>query len=160
MNKFKELELLADQVKSYREAMIDAGLESQEELKEEHDKIVDRYDLLWSELEITGKFHADATIELIQNISSKYYELDVEQLNCSTRKREIVQARQISMYFARHLTKKSLSVIGSEHGGKDHATVLHACKTISNLIETNKLISLQVGEIRTKIFKAIKKASI
>lgn len=160
MNKFKQLEDLALQIKNYREAMIDANIESQEDLKTEHDNLIDQYRELHSDLEILEKFYADATIELIQEAVSKYYEMTIEVMNCKTRKREVVQARQISMYFSKHMTKKSLAIIGADHGGKDHGTVLHACKTISNLIETDKLIALQVNEIRYKIHKAIKKASI
>ena len=55
-----------------------------------------------------------------------------------TRKREIVQARQIAMYLSRSLTKTSLSSIGSQLGGKDHATVLHACNTVSDLMDTDR----------------------
>jgi len=72
-------------------------------------------------------------------------------LHTKTRKREIVQARQIAMFFSKNLTKSSLSTIGSLIGGKDHATVLHACKTINNLIETDKRFKSQVDSIERKL---------
>ncbi|MBQ7532652.1 MAG: chromosomal replication initiator protein DnaA [Bacteroidales bacterium] len=56
----------------------------------------------------------------------------------STRKRNVVQARQLSMYFAKKYTKASLNIIGEQCGGKDHATVIHSLKTVTNLLETDK----------------------
>jgi chromosomal replication initiator protein len=62
-----------------------------------------------------------------------------------------VQARQIAMYFAKNLTKSSLATIGSQIGGKDHATVLHACKTVNNLIDTDKRFRGYIDEIEKKL---------
>ena len=70
-----------------------------------------------------------------------------------TRKREIVQARQIAMYLGRSLTKTSLAAIGAQIGGKDHATVLHACNTVSDLIETDRNFKQDVLAIE-KLLKA------
>ena len=72
-------------------------------------------------------------------------------LQSNTRKREIVQARQIAMFFSKSLTKSSLATIGSQIGDKDHATVLHACKTVNNLIETDKRFRLQLDEIEKRL---------
>jgi chromosomal replication initiator protein len=80
-----------------------------------------------------------------------YYNIGLEQLQSKTRKREIVQARQVAMFFSKTLTKSSLATIGSQIGGKDHATVLHACKTVNNLIETDKRFRMQVDEIEKKL---------
>ncbi len=55
------------------------------------------------------------------------------------------------MYFAKIFTKNSLSVIGSIIGGKDHATVLHACRTVQNLMETDKKFKQYVDEIEKKL---------
>ena len=62
-----------------------------------------------------------------------------------------IQARQIAMYFAKSMTKSSLSNIGSHCGGKDHATVLHACRTMNNLMETDKKYKGWVNELQKKI---------
>ncbi|HNZ44219.1 MAG TPA: helix-turn-helix domain-containing protein, partial [Bacteroidales bacterium] len=75
----------------------------------------------------------------------------IDLLNSKTRKREIVQARQLSMFFAKKLTKASLASIGMHCGKKDHATVLHACRTVNNLIETDKQFKLYVDELEKKI---------
>ena len=72
-------------------------------------------------------------------------------MKSKTRKREIVQARQVAMYFSKNLTKSSLATIGSQIGGKDHATVLHACKTVNNLVETDKTFRNQIEELEKKL---------
>ncbi|PKO01531.1 MAG: hypothetical protein CVU43_12600 [Chloroflexi bacterium HGW-Chloroflexi-5] len=60
-----------------------------------------------------------------------------ELIDVKLRDRHIVEARQIAMYISKQCTKASLAKIGLTCGGKDHATVLHACKTVSNLLETD-----------------------
>ncbi len=55
------------------------------------------------------------------------------------------------MFFSKSLTKSSLATIGTQIGGKDHATVLHACKTVNNLIETDKHFKHQIEEIERKL---------
>jgi len=73
-------------------------------------------------------------------ISSVCEEMGTSQADffTSTRKRNVVQARQLSMYFAKKYTKASLIVIGEQCGGKDHATVIHSLKTVTNLLDTDK----------------------
>lgn len=93
----------------------------------------------------------DITIDYIQKVVCEYFGLPVDVLSAKTRKREIVQARQIAMYFSKSLTKASLSTIGSVIGNKDHATVLHACKTVNNLMETDKRFKAQVEDIQKKL---------
>ncbi|PKP52300.1 MAG: chromosomal replication initiator protein DnaA [Bacteroidetes bacterium HGW-Bacteroidetes-1] len=95
----------------------------------------------------------DISIDFIQKIVCDYFGLPVDQLNTKTRKREIVQARQVAMYFSKKHTKSSLATIGLQCGNKDHATVLHACKTIANLIETDKQFRSNVFEIDKKIIQ-------
>ncbi|MCK5692958.1 MAG: chromosomal replication initiator protein DnaA, partial [Bacteroidales bacterium] len=74
----------------------------------------------------------EISIDYIQKVVCNYYNIGLEQLQSKTRKREIVQARQVAMFFSKSMTKSSLATIGSQIGGKDHATVLHACKTVNN----------------------------
>ncbi|MEN1783898.1 MAG: chromosomal replication initiator protein DnaA [Bacteroidota bacterium] len=80
----------------------------------------------------------EVSIDYIQKIVSDYFDMDVDTLQSKTRKRHIVQARQLAMFFAKKFTKASLASIGSQIGKRDHATVLHACKTVENLAETDK----------------------
>jgi chromosomal replication initiator protein len=93
----------------------------------------------------------DITIDYIQKVVCNYFSIPVDLIHSKTRKREIVQARQISMFFSKNFTKSSLTTIGSKIGGKDHATVLHAYKTVNNLLDTDKKFRLQVEEIEKKI---------
>ncbi len=93
----------------------------------------------------------EISVDYIQKIVCDYFEISPDQLHSKTRKREIVQARQIAMYFSKSLTKASLASIGSQIGGKDHATVLHACKTVNNLIDTDKRFKQTVDNIEKKL---------
>jgi chromosomal replication initiator protein len=93
----------------------------------------------------------EISVDYIQKIVCDYFSLTPDLLQSKTRKREIVQARQIAMYFSKSLTKSSLASIGSQIGGKDHATVLHACKTVSNLVDTDKRFKTQVDAIEKKL---------
>ena len=93
----------------------------------------------------------EVSIDYIQKMVCDYFDLPIELLKSKTRKREVVQARQIAMYFAKKMTKSSLANIGMHCGGKDHATVLHACKTVNNLIDTDKRFRGYVSDLEKKI---------
>lgn len=93
----------------------------------------------------------EISIDYIQKVVCDYFSLPLDLMNSKTRKREIVQARQLAMYFSKKHTKASLATIGLHCGNKDHATVLHACRTVNNLIETDKQFRLYVEELEKKI---------
>jgi chromosomal replication initiator protein len=93
----------------------------------------------------------EISIDYIQKIVCDYFDINIDLLNSKTRKREIVQARQLSMFFAKRMTKASLASIGLHCGNKDHATVLHACRTVNNLIDTDKQFKTYVDELEKKI---------
>jgi len=93
----------------------------------------------------------EVSIDYIQKIVCDYFDMPIELLKSKTRKREVVQARQIAMYFAKSMTKSSLATIGLHSGGKDHATVLHACRTVNNLIDTDKRFKTYIDELHKKI---------
>ncbi len=95
-------------------------------------------------------------IEHIVMEVSKYFEFTIDHMFHKTRKREVVQARQIAMYFSKKYTKYSLAIIGYRVGKKDHATVLHADKTVKNLIETDKMFANYVNDIDKVIRKNYK----
>lgn len=95
----------------------------------------------------------EISLERIQSVVSEYFGITKEIMLSKTRKREIVQARQIAMFLGRNLTKTSLAAIGSQIGGKDHATVLHACNTVSDLMETDRSFRQYVTDIE-KLLKA------
>ncbi|HZJ35005.1 MAG TPA: chromosomal replication initiator protein DnaA [Gillisia sp.] len=93
----------------------------------------------------------EVSIDYIQKIVSDYFQMDVETLQSKTRKRHIVQARQLAMFFAKKFTKASLASIGSQIGKRDHATVLHACKTVNNLAATDKQFKKFVEDLNKKL---------
>ncbi|NDF60044.1 MAG: hypothetical protein EB100_03100, partial [Crocinitomicaceae bacterium] len=95
---------------------------------------------------ITGFDPSKVNQPLISSIQSK-----MDDLKSKTRKREVVQARQISMFFSKKLTKASLASIGANCGGKDHATVLHACRTVLNLSETDKQFKSYLDDLEKKL---------
>ena len=105
--------------------------------------------------EIVDKFvkntKKEVSIDYIQKVVSKYFDMDVATLQSKTRKRHVVQARQLAMYFAKRMTKSSLANIGNQIGQRDHATVLHACKTVDNLTETDKQFKKYVEDLRKKL---------
>jgi chromosomal replication initiator protein len=93
----------------------------------------------------------EVSIDYIQKVVSDYFEMDVATLQSKTRKRHIVQARQLAMFFAKKFTKASLASIGSQIGKRDHATVLHACKTVDNLAETDKQFRKYIYDLTKKL---------
>jgi len=93
----------------------------------------------------------EISIDFIQNTVCEYFDVPVDILKEKTRKRAIVQARQLSMYLSKALTKNSLKVIGKHFGGRDHSTVIHSCQAIQNLMDTDTVFKDQVEDIRKKI---------
>jgi chromosomal replication initiator protein len=59
----------------------------------------------------------------------------------------VAQARQVAMYLAKQHTKSPLTVIGSSIGGRNHATVLHSCKAVADMMDTDKQFKAQIDEI-------------
>jgi chromosomal replication initiator protein len=92
----------------------------------------------------------EVSIEYIQKMVADYFEMDLVTLQSKTRKRHIVQARQLAMYFAKRFTKASLASIGSQIGKRDHATVLHACRTVENLADTDKQFKKYIEDLSKK----------
>ena len=96
---------------------------------------------------IVGEQKNEITIDKVQKVVCDYFNITREDLLSKTRKRQIVQARQIAMFMSRSLINCSLSTIGAETGGKDHATVLHACTTVNDLMSTDKTFRQYVNDI-------------
>ena len=97
---------------------------------------------------IVGEEQGELTIDRIEKTVCDYFNITKDALLSTSRKRNIVQARQIAMYLSRnHIAGCSLSSIGAELGGKDHATVLHACTTVADLMSTSRTFKQYVVEI-------------
>ena len=93
----------------------------------------------------------EISMDYIQKLVCEYFEVPIDMVKSPTRKREIVQARQISMYLSKNLTKSSLKSIGAFYGGRDHSTVIYACQTVEDLIDTDKKFKGYVTDIQKKI---------
>lgn len=93
----------------------------------------------------------EITIDYIKKVVCDYFKIPVEKIQSKSRKSDIAEARHLAMYFARQYTNASLASIGEQIGKRDHATVLHSCKTAKNLIETDKRFKSHVEEIKRKI---------
>lgn len=83
--------------------------------------------------DIFGAVNRQLTLELIQKTVADYYKLKVVEMHSKKRSRAIARPRQVAMWLARELTPHSLPEIGEAFGGRDHTTVLHACKTVNTL---------------------------
>ncbi len=94
---------------------------------------------------------ANLTIEEIQRIVCEYTGIDEDRMRGKTRKREVVRARQIAMYFCKKLTQNSLKTIGLHFGGRDHSTVIHANNTVEDQMETDEQFRSTVEEIDRKL---------
>ena len=87
------------------------------------------------------------TIDEIIKTVADYYGVEVSAINTRSRKREVVLVRQVAMYLAKKHLDLSTSKIGQYVGNRDHATVLHACKTVTNLADTDKQFNSELNEI-------------
>ena len=93
------------------------------------------------------------TIEDIIEKVCKHFELEPNSIHSKSRKREVVQVRQIAMYLAKKHTDASSSKIGQLIGNRDHATVLHACKIVKDQFEVDKSFRTEVEEIEAELRK-------
>ncbi|MEL6614696.1 MAG: chromosomal replication initiator protein DnaA, partial [Bacteroidota bacterium] len=94
---------------------------------------------------------AALTIEAIQTVTCDVLSIPEDLVRARTRKREVVQARQIAMYFCKQLTKHSLKTIGQAFGGRDHSTVIHAVRSVEDQIDTDPLFRETVERVRKKL---------
>lgn len=87
------------------------------------------------------------SIDNIQRIVAEYYKIKVSDLHSKRRSRSVARPRQVAMYLAKDLTHHSLPEIGEVFGGRDHTTVLHACRKIKELLETDADIKEDVKNL-------------
>jgi len=79
------------------------------------------------------------------------FQIHLSKLKTQSRRREYVVPRQVCMYFMKMLTLMPLKAIGVNFGGRDHTTVIHACKTVRDLIDTDELFKQMVVNIAVKL---------
>lgn len=95
----------------------------------------------------------EITIEDIINTVSEHFNISTALIRSASRKREVVQARQVAMFLAKTHTELSSARIGSYIGNRDHATVLHACKLIKDLKEVDKTFNSDLDTITSLLTK-------
>jgi chromosomal replication initiator protein len=93
----------------------------------------------------------EISVENIKHLVAEYFELPIEKLQGKTRKRQVVIARQLSMYLAKNFTTSSLKTIGSNFGGKDHSTVIYSIKAVQDLMDTDSLFKDTVSQLEKKV---------
>lgn len=91
--------------------------------------------------------HQIVSVENIQKTTAQYYNVKLSELLGKSRKRSIVRPRQLAMFLAKELTDKSYPEIGELFGGRDHTTVLHAYRKLTELLNENS----DLDEDRQKI---------
>ncbi|MFL3000745.1 MAG: chromosomal replication initiator protein DnaA [Cytophagales bacterium] len=90
-------------------------------------------------------------IKYIQDVVSKYFQISIEEMKDKARKKEIVIARQVAMYFSKDFTNNSLKSIGFHFGGRDHSTVIHAVQSVNDMIDTDSIFRKSIKEINRRI---------
>ena len=93
----------------------------------------------------------EVSVEYIQKTVCEFIGINADLLKQNTRKREVVNARQISMYLAKKYTKNSLKEIGRHFGNKDHSTVIHSIQVVDNLLEVDKKFREDLEELKKRI---------
>ena len=105
---------------------------------------------------IVHDIDSEVGIDYIQKTVSEFFKVSIDQLKDKTRKKEIVMARQLAMYFSKEYTNLSLKSIGYHYGGRDHSTVIHAVQTVNDMYDTDNTFKRSVDELRKKLkLKAI-----
>ncbi|HIY87680.1 MAG TPA: chromosomal replication initiator protein DnaA [Candidatus Bacteroides pullicola] len=100
---------------------------------------------------VTHNENKPVTIDDILRVVCTHYGLESNAIHTKSRKRDVVQARQVAMYLAKTYTDLSTAKIGNLIGNRDHATVLHACKTIKALKDVDKAFQTEMDEIQAEL---------
>ncbi|MEQ8927357.1 MAG: chromosomal replication initiator protein DnaA [Fulvivirga sp.] len=100
---------------------------------------------------IVHDIETEVGIDYIQKTVAEYYKVNVDLLKDKIRKKEIVIARQVAMYFAKEYTNHSLKGIGYHFGGRDHSTVIHAVQSVNDMMDVDANFKTQVEELKKKL---------
>ena len=93
----------------------------------------------------------EINIAYIQEVVSKFFNISIDDMKDKARKKEIVIARQVAMYFSKDFTNNSLKSIGFHFGGRDHSTVIHAVQSVNDMIDTDNIFRKNIEEIKKRI---------
>ena len=91
------------------------------------------------------------SVENIQKTTAEYYNIKMSDILSKRRSRSVARPRQMAMFLAKELTNYSLPEIGESFGGRDHTTVMHAIKTISDKVDNNDVIGNTISKLRTEL---------
>ena len=91
------------------------------------------------------------TVDYIQRIVSEHFALKLADMKAKKRTKEVALPRQIAMYISKQLTNLSLNDIGRNFGGKDHATVIYACKQVEDKRAKDESFNRMIGNLIRKI---------
>lgn len=100
---------------------------------------------------IVKNIDVEVNIDYIQKFVSNYFDATIEDMKGKTRKREIVVPRQVSMYLTKEYTNMSLKAIGYHFGNRDHSTVIHAIKTVNDMMDTDQKFYTMMQDILKKV---------
>ena len=100
---------------------------------------------------IVQDVEGEVSIDYIQKLIADYFDVEHDQLKAKVRKKEIVIARQVAMYFVKEYTNHSLKAIGSYFGGRDHSTVIHSIQSVNDMMDTDKSFKKQMRELTKKL---------
>ena len=91
------------------------------------------------------------TVQRIASLVGDYFRIDPDQLQSRRRHRNVLLPRQVGMYLSRQLTELSLGQIGAYFGGRDHTTVLHACRKVEQAMQKDAVLSGTVRQIHADL---------
>lgn len=100
---------------------------------------------------IVHDIEAEVGIDYIQKTVAEYFRINPDDLKDKTRKKEIVIARQVAMYFSKEYTNHSLKSIGYHFGGRDHSTVIHAVQSVNDMMDVNANFRGTVDDLKEKL---------
>jgi chromosomal replication initiator protein len=107
--------------------------------------------LLRETLHEEGRF--TVSIEVIQKKVAEHFDIRLADMTSKRRPENIAFPRQIAMYFSRQLTDSSLNAIGEAFGGRDHGTVLHACRLVKNRMEVDANVRQVVHYLEKQLMR-------
>ena len=97
---------------------------------------------------------AGPSMARIQESTSVYFGVSLADMRSPCRARRVARPRQVAMYLARRMTRRSFPEIGRQFGGRDHTTVMHACHAVEALIEADLVFHAQVELLRLRIARS------
>ncbi len=100
---------------------------------------------------IVKEIQSDVSVDFIQKTVADYFRVELEAMKGKIKKREIVIPRQVAMYFCKRYTQLTLALIGTNFGGRDHSTVIHALESVEDMMKADANFKQSVEELTKKL---------